>query len=116
MKKTLSMRKTADPKELEMQEKCDLADAVERYQLKEIMDESKKVKGFAKLWPIIRPKPVMFIGVFMLMVGSVNNIVTGTMMGRFMGVLSVPLDDKVMQKLYPDSGLKKAVEILKYEI
>jgi len=31
MKKTLSMRKTADPKELEMQEKCDLADAVERY-------------------------------------------------------------------------------------
>jgi len=38
------------------------------------------------------------------------------MMGRFMGVLSVPLEDKVMQKLYPDSGLKKAVEILKYEI
>jgi hypothetical protein len=35
MKRTLSMRKMADPREIEMFEKCDLADAVERLQLKE---------------------------------------------------------------------------------
>ena len=39
MKKTLSMRKTADPVEVAMQERCDLADAVERYQLKEIINK-----------------------------------------------------------------------------
>ena len=36
LKKTLSMRKEVDPRETEMFEKCDLADAVERMQLKEI--------------------------------------------------------------------------------
>jgi hypothetical protein len=35
MKKTLSMRKLADPRETEMFEKCDLVDAVERMQIKE---------------------------------------------------------------------------------
>jgi len=35
MKKTLSMRKLADPRETEMFEKCDLADAVERMQIRE---------------------------------------------------------------------------------
>jgi hypothetical protein len=33
MKKTLSMRKLADPRETEMFEKCDLADALERLQI-----------------------------------------------------------------------------------
>jgi len=35
MKKTLSMRKMVDPRETEMFEKCDLADAVKRMQIKE---------------------------------------------------------------------------------
>lgn len=35
LKKTLSMRKMVDPRETEMFEKCDLADALERMQIKE---------------------------------------------------------------------------------
>jgi hypothetical protein len=35
MKKTLSMRKNLDQREVEMMEKCDLADAVDRMQRKE---------------------------------------------------------------------------------
>jgi len=51
MKRTLSMRKLADPRETEMFEKCDLADAVERMQIKEKKTELDKTTGFFKLWP-----------------------------------------------------------------
>ena len=47
------MRKEVDPREAEMLEKCDLADAVERMQLKEIKQELDKTTGFYKLWPML---------------------------------------------------------------
>ena len=78
--------------------------------------ELDKVKGFAKLWPMIRPKYALFIGILLLGISQINSIVTGLMMGRFMAVLSTPLEDDVMQKFYPDSGYKLATEICKYEI
>jgi len=74
------------------------------------------VKGFDKLWPLVKPKYVMFIGIIFLGIGSVNAIVIGTVMGKFMGVLSAPLQNDLMQKLYPNTGFTKAEDILKYEI
>ncbi len=49
-----------------MMEKCDLTDAVHRMQRKEKKAELDKVKGFAKLWPMIRPKFALYTGIFLL--------------------------------------------------
>jgi hypothetical protein len=81
MKKTLSMRKLADPRETEMFEKCDLADAVERMQIKERKTELDKVTGFKKLWPLIRPKWIVFIGLLMVIIAQIRPVSTGYFMG-----------------------------------
>lgn len=65
---------------------------------------------------MVRPKWIMGFGIVFLGIGSVNTIVTGNVMGRFMGLLSAPLEDKVLFALYPDTGYTKAVDILKYEV
>jgi hypothetical protein len=49
-----------------MFEKCDLVDAVERMQIKEKKVELDKVTGFMKLWPILKPKSFVFLGVLLL--------------------------------------------------
>lgn len=66
MKKTLSMRKLADPRETEMFEKCDLVDAVQRMQIKERQTELDKVTGFRKLWPQLRPKWIIVVGLILV--------------------------------------------------
>lgn len=81
MKRTLSMRKTVDPREIEMMEKCDLADAVERMQFREKKAELDKVEGFAKIWPIIKSKWMVYVGVFFLFMGQLKLVSTGMFMG-----------------------------------
>lgn len=75
------MRKLADPRETEMFEKCDLADAVERMQIKEKKAEHDKVGGTMKLWPLLRPKWVIFVGLFLVFIGQVRPVSTGLFMG-----------------------------------
>ena len=60
------MRKMVDPRETEMFEKCDLADAVQRMQIKERKQELDKITGFQKLWPMIKPKFYVWLGIFLL--------------------------------------------------
>jgi hypothetical protein len=92
MKKTLSMRKLADPRETEMFEKCDLADAVERMQIKEKKAEHDKVTGFYKLLPLIRPKWVIGLALLFLVIATIKSVSTGLFMGKFMAILSTPFD------------------------
>jgi hypothetical protein len=33
------------------------------------------------MWPMVRPKWIMFLGIILLAVGTVSTIVTGTVMG-----------------------------------
>lgn len=74
MKKTLSMRKLADPRETEMFEKCDLVDAVERMQIKEKKAEHEKVSGFMKLWPLLKPKVLIVIGLMLVVIAQVRTV------------------------------------------
>ena len=68
------------------------------------------------MWPLVRPKWIVFLGIILLGIGTTSTIVTGTVMGRFMGILSAPLEDELFQKLYPNTGFTKAGDILKYEV
>jgi len=74
MKKTLSMRKLADPRETEMFEKCDLVDAVERMQIKEKVVEQEKVSGFMKIWPLLKPKWLMVVGLILIILAQVRTV------------------------------------------
>lgn len=89
-----------------MFEKCDLADALERALIKERKAELDKTTGFWKLWPQLRPKVILYIGLLLIFVGQVRPVSTGLFMGQFMAVLSTPLDYAIMSKVYPDSGEK----------
>jgi hypothetical protein len=51
LKRTLSMRNQMDIREKEMMEKCDLADALERVQIKDEKVIHDKKSGFGKLMP-----------------------------------------------------------------
>ena len=51
-----------------------------------------------KMWPLVRPKWIVFLGIFLLGIGTISTIVTGNVMGRFMGLLSAPLEDELFQK------------------
>lgn len=75
------MRKMADPRETEMFEKCDLADAVERMQIKEKKVEHDKVTGFRKLWPMLRPKWIIGFGLMLIALAQLKTVSTGYFMG-----------------------------------
>lgn len=116
MKKTLSMRKLADPRETEMFEKCDLADAVERLQIKDRQNELDKVTGFNKLMPLLRPKWLIGMGIFLTLVAQVRSLSLGFFMGQFIAILSVPFDKAILEKIYPNSNGGTAQDIVQYEV
>lgn len=92
MKKTLSMRKQSDPREMEMFEKCDLVDAVERMQIKEKQVEDDRVTGYMKLWPLLRPKWIIFVGLILVIIAQTRTTSQGYFMGQFTAILSTPFD------------------------
>lgn len=68
------MRKLADPRETEMFEKCDLVDAVERMQIKEKLAEQEKISGFMKIWPLLRPKWLIVVGLMLVVIAQVRTV------------------------------------------
>jgi hypothetical protein len=74
MKKTLSMRKLADPRETEMFEKCDLVDAVERLQIKEKKTEQEKISAFKKIYPLLRPKWLIVVGIILVILAQIRTV------------------------------------------
>ena len=74
MKKTLSMRKLADPRETEMFEKCDLVDAVERLQIKEKKTEQEKISAFKKIYPLLRPKCLIVVGLILVIFAQIRTV------------------------------------------
>jgi hypothetical protein len=74
MKKTLSMRKLADPRETEMFEKCDLVDAVERLQIKEKKTEQEKISAFKKIYPLLRPKWLTVVGLILVIFAQIRTV------------------------------------------